>query len=416
MRALWGVLCIVATACGGGAAKPDAMIDAAPDSAFGAPSDVYPAFRPPVPQITKQSNAFLLTQPRVLEVFFSDDTETAMLEDFTTKLATSPEWTAMVQEYGIGPITVATPVVLTTPTPMAMTDTEIRGLMQTSLDGTHPEWGPTDAATLASTIYVFHMPLGVQYSQGSAKGCTDYYGYHFDTMVNNTPTPYAIINSCVPPSIVPTTFDLDTATITHELVEAVTDPRPFSGYNGISNSFGAWAFNGGSELGDMCETNANSFEKVSDLGYTIQRTWSNAGAAGYHEFCVPAPSTETVFIAAAPVQGDSIVAQRNGAQFPMIGTAAHLNQPVTISVDLFSDGPTGGKWAVEALDTATLQGATATPLLDLHLDRALGENGEIVHLTITPKSMPASGVAFFTMRSTLPGIRIDWPGAVGVSP
>jgi hypothetical protein len=392
------------------------MIDAAIDSGSGAPSDVYPAFHPTVPQVTSRHGR-VLASPRIVEIFYADDPEIAQLEDFTTKLAASTEWTAMVQEYGVGAPTIATPVVLAQNAPATLTDTEVRAMLESSLDGTHPEYGAVDGPTLLSTIYVLHMPLGVAYTSGTAKGCVVFAGYHASLSVGSNPTQFAIINSCPPPPQTPTTLDLDTATLSHELVETVSDPEPFSGFAVVNPPSTHWVLEFGSELGDMCELATTSWVKPADLGYYIQRGWSNAAAAGYHDYCVPAPPAETVYFAAAPVATDSFLGMVGANSVALNGTLAHVGQPTTIAVELFSDGTTGGAWGLESLDdVAWYSNNTTPPVLDLQLDRPFGQNGEIVHLTITPRSMPASGYAIYTLRSTLGAVHTYWKGVVGISP
>jgi hypothetical protein len=110
---------------------------------------------------------------------------------------------------------------------------------------------------------------------------------------------------------------------------------------------------------------------------------------------------ESVFFAAAPARTDEV---------------ATLDRPTTIDLDLISDGPTGGPFTVEALDDTSALEPDKGTVLELRLDRASGQNGEIIHLTIVPRSIPQSGFALFTLRSTLGDVRTYWKGVVEIAP
>ena len=390
---------------------PDVMPDGDP---FGMPSNVYPAFTPPVPQITRQPTGAVLATPRVVEVYWADDAEAAMLHDFVGKLAVSSEWTAMVGEYGVGAITVATPVTLAANAPTTAVDADLQAILTANLDGTHPEWGPVDAQTLASTMFLFHTPPQTQLTFGSIHSCQQFNGYHSVMGLGASNVVYGVSDNCPAPSFLATRLDFETAALGHELVEATTDPVPTTGYDHIQTALFGWSWEGGSELGDLCEDFSTSWVKPADLGYTIQRTWSNASAAAYHNPCVPVPATEMPFLGAAPVQLDTVMFPIGNQSIAATGTLAHVGQPVTIAVALFSDAATGGAWQVGATDDLADQGQPA--VLDLKLDRPYGENGQTLHLTITPKAVPPSGIAMFTMHSTIGPNRSVWKGAVGVSP
>ncbi len=411
-----GWLCIGACGGGGGKATPDAAVDAAVvDSAFGAPSDVYPAFHPPVPQIQRAGGDVLAT-PRVVQIFFADDPAIASMEDFTTKLAASPAWTTMVGEYGVGALTVATPIVLTSNAPASMTDGDLKAMLTSYLDGTHAEWGPVDAATLKSSIYLLHVPQGVAYTAGTEMACSNFGGYHNWTIVDLHPTQYAVVHTCNPRPFESTTLQFDTANETHELVEAVTDPIPPDGYSVVNDVGANWAMPSGPEVGDMCMLTHENWYTPADLGYEIQRSWSNAAMAGYHQYCLPALPGETVFFNAIPATGDPFTATpRGGMPTTFVGTLTHVGVPTTITLDLLSDGPTNGPFTIEALDDAS-QLAHLPVLLDLALDRSSGQNGEMVHLTITPQSRPATGLGTFTIRSTLGTQKTYWKAIAKIDP
>src|SRR5262245_46830962 len=83
---------------------PDAELP--PD--FGAPSDTYPATKPPpFPIVRTHGNQLLTKDITVVPVVYSGDTGAANVSDFLKRYAASAEWTASVAEYGVGAMTVA---------------------------------------------------------------------------------------------------------------------------------------------------------------------------------------------------------------------------------------------------------------------------------------------------------------------
>ncbi len=205
-------------------------------------------------------------------------------------------------------------------------------------------------------------------------------------------------------------LDAVTSAITHELVEAVTDPKPSTGYTAIDGLDLAWALELGAELSDMCELVAPSWWKPPDLGYTIQRSWSNESAHAYHHPCVPIPPSDMPFFASAPAQLDLV--QIGPSQ--VRGTKVRVGVPRTIDVQLISDAPTSGPWTLAAADTATVRGEPK--VLELSFDRDHGVNGNIVHLTINALSRPASGHMTYRIKSSLGSTYTGWWGLVGIDP
>ena len=97
--------------------------------------------------------------------------------------------------------------------------------------------------------------------------------------------------------------DLTTFMASHEMVEASTDPFG-TAYAQTDLDHIAWAYFFGSEVGDMCAFHAGAAITPSDIGFAVQRTWSNAAAAAFEDPCVPGESSP-LFLA-APVGETSI--------------------------------------------------------------------------------------------------------------
>lgn len=380
-------------ACGDNLAAP---VDAALPDAL-----TYPAFKPDVPQVQKRGGS-VMPSVRVVPVLFPNETLRTEILDFPKKLAAV--WPAMVGEYGVGALTAGTPVDI----PIAQTGTiendAIRAFLTSQLDGTHPEWGPVDPATLASTVYTLFYPDTARIHFGGGTTCAGIGAYHDHI----GPIVFAVIPRCSPAPWNASLLEQLTQVTSHELVEAATDPV-FNGFGFLPDFRGDWVLTMfGAEVGDMCQTIVSSFTTPFQVGYRIQRSWSNESAAALHDPCVPIPPGAGPYFNAVPQLLDEGVV-------PNLGVTEAVAIPVgesrTIPVRLWSDAPTPGAWAVHV---AEVEPAGETPALKLAFDRAFGQNGDTIHLTITATRRPTSGYAPFVVISSLGATDHVWAGGVAI--
>lgn len=400
--------CVLAAACTD-AETPVAdagVFDAAAPDPDLAPNTTYPAFRPPVPLVVKGPGP-AMTSVHVVPVFFPNDPIEPDLKKFLAQWAASSEWAATVGDYGVGALSIETAIEVPTAPPVALTDAEIQTFLLGQLDGSQPPSG----ATFDTTVYALYYPSATTISFMRGTSCRDFSGYHewaalpADAGVGNVV--YAVIPECY--------SELQAATVatSHEIVEAATNPLGFASpaWDFLANRFLGWerAF-GGNELCDMCEVFDTSFYAPADVGYVIQRCWSNKSAARYGQQCVPIPPSTGPAFAAAPVLPDQ-VSWFNGVKVVQIdGVNIPFGQSRTIDVQLFSEAPVGD-WEVSAIDQDQANsGGIAT--LSLTLDRTKGNNGDILHLTISPIIPTADGVANFLIVSDGGG---TWVGTVGIT-
>jgi hypothetical protein len=412
----------LAPACGtSGTASPDAgaLTDGSPaaDAPFIEKSTTHPAFTPPVPQVLKGSGT-PLAAPRLVPVFFPGHPYEAKLKDFLARFAASSTWTAMVGEYGVGAPTVANAVDVGTSPAAMLSQAEVVNWLASQLDGTHPEWGPTDAATLASTVYLLYYPDGTTIGLGPQgfPSCTTFAGYHDDAPISGgRDVQYAVLPLCT--MRLPTAFDALTATTSHELAEAATDPRPTTdgAYGDVDPAFIAWSISGfGGEVGDMCEARTSSFFFPADVGYRVQREWSNAAARAYHDPCAPVPPGDPPYFAAAPVATDAVDVLYGGAHYAARGVTVPVGQTKTVEVDLFSDAPTSMPWSVAAYETLIASDGSILPReLELSFDAQSGGNGDVLHLSITANGATALGASFVRIDSRLGSATQSWFLTVG---
>jgi hypothetical protein len=388
--------------------------DAAPDVDNGAPSKVYPAFKPVVPQVVAGTGP-ILTHAVVIPAFFATDALQAKVEALLGKYIPSAHWAEMLAEYGpqSGTLNASVPISDTAPT--AIDDTAIKDWLKGKLDGTHPEWpAPTD-----NTVYMLFYPSTTKITMQGGTSCSSFGGYHGDfAMPAGQKVAYAVLPRCS------ASASLLTLAVSHELVEAASDPFPTiaPAYAQVDSLHEAWDLtSSGGEIGDMCENDPNAGDTLPDLGFaTIQRSWSNAAAAAYHDPCVPEVPNRAYF-QSTPVLPDTIavvipalpgLGPLGGQTLHVLGVTIPVGKSKTIDVDLWSDSDTGGPWSVSAVDVLAQRNLGA-PTLGFAWDRTKGQNGEILHLTITAMSASLLGASPFQVISTNGAQQFTWTGTVG---
>ena len=377
-------------------------------------TDVFPAPHSAPPQ-AKTNGGAMLTSLVMVPVFFSNDdmTERTELETFLSTVGASSYWTTAGGEYGLGAATAATPVELTETATGTLDDADIKTWLAAKLNGTSTLPGPTD-----NTLYVLNYPAGVTVTltsqQGTTTSCVEFGGYHdnitLDSAHQNRSVAYAVIPRCAGERGL-SVVDTATATISHELLEAATDPYPQiqpGGYDTLDDAHFYWEFVlSGAEIGDLCAQEPSSFVKFPGLPYTVQRTWSNASANAGHDPCVPVPAGEVYFNSIPKLDDNIAIFGLN-----MAGVSVPVGTKSTIDVELFSDADTSGPWTVKASEFAgPLAGGPAT--LKLSFDKSSGRNGEVLHLTIEALAANQFGASTFVIVSKLGTQTHRWFGLVG---
>lgn len=393
-----------------GAVDAAVVVDAGPDVDMGHASNTYPAPHPAAPQIESYGGT-VLTTPKVVPIVFSTDPLQTQIADFSKKVGQSSYWKAITSEYGIGALTGSDPVVLTTAPPTDTTDDDIKAFLGTLFDGTHAQLGTTPDP---STIYAIFYPAGTTITIPEwGQSCQGFGGYHFDGNIKGTTVPYAVIPRC-DGFFGMSGIDVVTTAASHEYLEAVTDPFASTkpAYSVPDESNYVWAKFPLSELGDMCSFNADAYYTPTDVGYQVQRTWSNAAAAAGHHPCVPAPapSTQPYFNTVPVLAEDVDVGFGHGQAAPSKGVKIPVGKSKTIELDLFSDAPTSGPWTITATDTSAYYQKGRE--LSFSFDKNSGVNGEKVHMTITADKPGEDGGSEFIIISKLGKQQTLWVGWV----
>jgi hypothetical protein len=358
----------------------------------------YPAMFPAPPQVIT-SGGPTAGMGKVVPVFWSNDPMQAQIEQYLQAMSPSTYWTATTKEYKVGDYTLAPSVVVTAQPFTSIDDPGIQTFLAAHADGSDAAWPKADS----NTVFVVAFPSSTIINLGNNQLCNGILGYHSDTaLADNTAFSYAVIPRCGG-------IDSFTATTSHELVEWATDPFPMTNtaYTRVDTAHLYWDNGAGSETGDMCENQNSAYARI--LGnFVVQRTWSNAAMKGGHDPCVPPPAN-TVFFAAAPESPDTVVYTYFGQKVNVKGVKIPVGTMKTIDVHLYSDGPVAAPWTVSASTSFSSQGA-----LTFSFDKNTGQNGDILHLTITAVKTTSTGAARFNVTSTnKQNVRHTWYGLVG---
>jgi len=256
----------------------------------------------------------VLPSPRVQPLYFKGFPYATEMDTFLTRLASTPYWSTVTSEYGVGALTSLPGYATNVSVPARLTDQTLPGLLAAALTEGTAALGSPRADTIyalffdpATTLVVTELTL-CQPGQPSA--------YHDEWAVGGLQVPVAIVPTCASfpgqPSL--TGAGVVTLALSHELVEAATDPFPNTrpAWTGIDRDHVLWsvAFSG-AELADLCENDVPNTVMPGDIGYPVQRIWSNEGARAGTGPCVPVPAGEVYFNAVAdlPSRGTATIGQ-----------------------------------------------------------------------------------------------------------
>ncbi|MFI5282630.1 MAG: hypothetical protein ACHQ0J_05810 [Candidatus Dormibacterales bacterium] len=211
----------------------------------------------------------LLSAVEVYTMFWGAAWQTApntqiavQVNQFFDFVVTSPLLDQMA-EYGapgkpIGHGTHAGTATVTTPAPgQSIDDGAIQRFLQQEISTNAAVPQPTP-----SSLYFIFLPPGVAVTMGGGSSCSAFCGYHSDIggQIFFAVMPFPDCGGCLGGLAL---LDSITATSSHELCEAITDPVPGQGWYDDQNG----------EIGDICAW------KTKRIGaYSVQLEWSNQAA------------------------------------------------------------------------------------------------------------------------------------------
>jgi hypothetical protein len=386
-------------------ASPEASSEAAADAA------PYPAFPVDVAKIGDQGGA-TVASPVIVTVTWSTDANAAAWQAFDDTIGASSYWHSINSEYDVGAAAGGGHVSITTTPPPALSNLDLDALVVSSAGSSWP-------AATANTIYAIYLPPGTglflngEPDAGGTDACqAGIPGFHTESQSSQRLV-YAVIPQC---SGALTGAITEAASL--ELNEAATNPHTFTApaYAGFDANHLSFELLTGfqDEVGDACRR-VSTVDTTTEpaFAYSVARQWSNASAAGGHDWCVPAAGPAFYNTTLLQTSSESMVSVDlaplglGGGAVSTRGFAGTLGQAITIPLGLFSDGPTAGPWNLDVDMTwpvvdasgAAIQNGTATTALD----HTSGNNGDTVTLTVTPTAWSSLGVVYLAVRSLLPG-------------
>jgi hypothetical protein len=203
------------------------------------------------------------------------------------------------------------------------------------------------------------------------------------------PFPYAVIPRCGDEAET-------TATASHELLEAVTNPDPNRPGFRLDPSPSMVAFTAyGAEPVDACGLLNLDRHRHDEGGFRLQRAWSNRAAARGADPCLPA--AERPYVALVPRQ-------------PVV-RLAEVGATATVVLDAAADRA-AEPWTVSAIDLTARQGQQ--PFVDARLDKSRVAGGDTALLTLRVERIHPAGRTIVGLVSRQGGQTHVWPLAVSM--
>lgn len=373
------------------------------------PPGPKPAAKPSFPQAKSQGGP-VIKSPKIRPIFFGADELKADVDAFVKKLETAGYWPDTATEYGVGAVTALPAVSFDEVPPAALTNEDVKRWLEKKLElGAAGPLGAPDGETLYAIYYP--KQTTVSFAEGGGASCRDFGGYHEETVALGVKVGLAVMPRCTPPTGY-RSLDLVTSVSSHEFFEWATDPFPFTdpAWSRTRDEDLSWMLVAGAELSDLCTAIDYTPLKPADLGYVVQRQWSNKLSSQGHHPCAPRKAEEPYFVA-FPEQPDTV-----DVPFSYTETVRGRSVKVkpgtvrTIDVTLYSDTPGPEPWDVSVVSYDRYFGDGGPSKFDYELSETTGKAGDAIKLKITAAKDADFGVFVVTSRR---GRAVNvWPGIV----
>jgi hypothetical protein len=309
----------------------------------------------------------VIAHPTLVTITFAGDAERSFAETLGAYLVTSPWLSAVGPQYGVG-LGTHVPVELTQTAPGTIDDTTIQALIASLiLEGLAPapmggsaipvadgtpfdavdsgppadagpvfgadgggDAGPT--AELLPAVYMIYIPTTTTETiDGSGLCDVSGGGYHGQAQgsFNGLTFAYAVVSQCPM-----TSKDSLEMAVSHEFIEAATDPAPSDPAWSIQDPNNVWSYFGG-EVGDLCSFVSPQWAEGAYA--SLQRVYSNGSAADGGDPCLPAPGAYF----AADVEPQTWVPVSAGATvtFTVQGWSTAAVPPWGLQADKYINSP-----------------------------------------------------------------------------
>ncbi len=335
------------------AAEEAGAADADPDVADADAADTAPPKPLPklaFPEVESRGGPTIKT-PKVILIVYAGDALAASIGTFTTKIGASQYWKDLGAQYKVGPMTTGATMTLTEAAPATITSVAIETWLIGKLSGATPELGAPDVNTIYSIYYPASTTITMDGAGALGQSCQGYGGYHSEVTVGGKHVGYAVLPRCA---------DIDDLTVaaSHEYFEWATDPFPMStpAYNKLDDAHWAWQVVMLGELGDLCTYLDRDNLRPAEIGFLVQREWSNTASLGGKYPCAPAKTAP--YLQVIPTAEDPIQVPDYGAPNP---NATVTTKAISIKA--------GGSRTIDAIVYSDQAGTPLVPMRALsHAD------------------------------------------------
>lgn len=363
-------------------AIPPAPEAGAPLPEDAAPPRVVP--KPTFPEVQSRGGP-VIKNPRVIPIVFPGDPLSAQITDFTAKIATSSYWKGVGAEYGVGPITPLPTITLDEAAPASISSSEIETWLAGKLTGATPAFGVPDPDTLYAIYYPVSTKITMEGAGELGQSCEGYGGYHYEINAGGTQVGYTVLPRC---------SDIDELTVagSHEYFEWATDPFPKTkpAYSKLDEPHWAWQATMIGELGDLCTFLDQDGLRPADIGYQVQRQWSNKLSLAGKYPCAPAKNIP--YLQAIATNIDDALVPDYGTFSKYIKTKAIRvppGQTKTVDVLIYSDQPGTALVPLRAMSYQEFYGGTGEKTgFVFTLTETHGTVGKTVELSVKAPKEP----------------------------
>ena len=249
----------------------------------------------------------VLTKPELVTITFPGYAWTAKVQSFGEFLGGSSWLAAVGTEYGVGVTTQVAKVEWPAAAVAGTTDQQLRKLIGQGITSGMLPAPPTKGSQLVYTVYWPSDVVLDARAQGAgvlcqkaafhASGELFASGYHDSFAApNGARVDYVVVGDCS------NSIDTITRTASRELIGTFTDPFEVdnSGWLLDVMSTDPWFLDVNSgEVGYLCENE----KPVTEAGWTLHRSWSNAAAKAGMQPCLPSPEGTAYYNVSASPSG-----------------------------------------------------------------------------------------------------------------
>lgn len=371
------------------AASPAAEVDAAP---------ARPPFVPTFPEVVNAGGP-VIKSPRIQPIVFKGDALAPDIEKLMAAFTKSSFFPDVGKEYGVGALTAATPIVVDAAPPTSLTAEEIEAWLTEKLTGATPAFGAPDESTLYAVFYPPGVSIKMDASGTGGESCNGFGGFHSEVAAGAKHVGYAVLPRC---------SDMEELSLStsHEMFEWATDPFPMTkpAYAVLDDDH--WAFQPLTygELGDLCTFLDPEPFVPADLGFTVQRMFSNTASKKGLFPCAPSDGKRP-FFAAIPRAEDTVQAMdyRSRESLEFVKTkAVRLARGATRTIDV-------NVYATEPMSGISIMGTTLDELykrpstsgFTMSLSSHTAASGDVLQLEVTaPKKASTELIVIYARKDS----------------